>query len=63
MRNPFAVTNGADEETASHIQRMAPQAFRAVQYRAVLASDYEAAAETLPWVEKAGTWFAGPAAG
>jgi hypothetical protein len=56
-RNPFAVTNGADEETASHIRRMAPQAFRAVQYRAVLASDYEAAAQTLPWVEKAGTSF------
>jgi hypothetical protein len=36
---------------------MAPQAFRAVQYRAVLASDYEAAAETLPWVEQAGTSF------
>ena len=57
VRNPFAVTNGADEETASHIRRMAPQAFRAVQYRAVLAADYEAAAETLPWVEKAGTSF------
>ena len=56
-RNPFAVTNGADEETASHIQRMAPQAFRAVQYRAVLPSDYEAAAQTLPWVQKAGTSF------
>ena len=56
-RNPFAVTNAADEETASHIRRFAPQAFRAVQYRAVLAADYEAAAETLPWVEKAGTCF------
>ena len=56
-RNPFSVINGADQETASHIRRMAPQAFRAVQYRAVLASDYEAAAETLPWVEQAGTSF------
>jgi hypothetical protein len=56
-RNPFAVTNAADQEAASHITRMAPQAFQAVQYRAVLASDYEAAAETLPWVEKAGTCF------
>jgi hypothetical protein len=56
-RNPFAVRNGADEETASHIQRMAPQAFRAVQYRAVRASDYAAAAETLSWVEKAATSF------
>lgn len=56
-RNPFAVTTGADAETASHIRRMAPQAFRAVQYRAVLAHDYEAAAETLPWVEKAAASF------
>ena len=56
-RNPFAATNGADAETASHIQRMAPQAFRATPYRAVLASDYEAAAESLPWVQKAGASF------
>jgi hypothetical protein len=56
-RNPFAATNGADKETASHIQRMAPQAFRATPYRAVLASDYEAAAESLPWVQKAGASF------
>jgi predicted phage baseplate assembly protein len=55
--NPFAVTNGADEESASHILRMAPQAFRAVQYRAVQPQDYEAAAQTLPWVQKAGTSF------
>jgi hypothetical protein len=57
VRNPFAVTDGADAETADHIRRMAPQAFRAVQYRAVRAEDYEAAAETLPWVQKAGTSF------
>jgi predicted phage baseplate assembly protein len=57
VRNPFAATGGADQEAAAHIRRMAPQAFRAVQYRAVLAKDYEAAAETLPWVEKAGTCF------
>ena len=57
VRNPFIVTNGSDAETAQHIQRMAPQAFRAVQYRAVTAADYEAAAETLPWVLKAGTAF------
>jgi hypothetical protein len=56
-RNPFAVTDGADAETADHIRRMAPQAFQAVQYRAVLATDYEAAAESLAWVEKAGTSF------
>ena len=57
VRNPFAVTNGADAETAQHIQRMAPQAFRAAQFRAVIPSDYETAAEKLPWVLKAGTSF------
>jgi hypothetical protein len=36
---------------------MAPQAFQAVQFRAVLAKDYEAAAQTLPWVQKACTSF------
>ena len=56
-RNPFAVTDGADAETADHVRRMAPQAFRAVQYRAVRPEDYQAAAETLPWVQKAGTSF------
>lgn len=57
VRNPFAVTNGADAETPSHIRRMAPQAFQAVQYRAVLPRDYQAAAQTLPWVDKACTSF------
>jgi hypothetical protein len=56
-RNPFPVTDGADAETAVHIGRMAPQAFRAVQFRAVRPEDYEEAAETLPWVQKAGTSF------
>ncbi|MGA8087132.1 MAG: hypothetical protein WCA10_07490 [Terracidiphilus sp.] len=57
VRNPFIVTNGADQETALHIQRMAPQAFRFVQYRAVRPEDYVEAAETLPWVLSAGTAF------
>jgi predicted phage baseplate assembly protein len=56
-RNPFAATDGADAETAEHVRRMAPQAFRAIQYRAVRSEDYEAAAETLPWVQKAGSSF------
>ena len=56
-RNPFAVTDGAPAETRDQIVRRAPQAFRAVQYRAVQARDYEAHAETLPWVQKAGTSF------
>ena len=57
VRNPFIVTNGADQESALHIRRIAPQQFRAVQYRAVQPADYVAAAETLPWVLSAGTAF------
>lgn len=56
-RNPFAVTDGADAETRDQIVRRAPQAFRAKQFRAVRPEDYQAAAETLPWVQKAGTSF------
>jgi hypothetical protein len=37
--------------------RRAPQAFRAHQFRAVRPEDYEAAAESLGWVQKAGTSF------
>ncbi len=55
--NPFAATGGTDAEPDEQILRLAPQAFRAVQYRAVLPVDYENAAETLPWVLRAGTTF------
>ena len=55
--NPKAAAGGTDAETLQHVARMAPQQFQTVQYRAVLQSDYEAAAETLPWVLRAGTAF------
>lgn len=57
VTNPFAATGGSDAESIAHIQRSAPQAFRAVQYRAVLPDDYVKAALTLPWVERAGSVF------
>ena len=57
VTNPFSATGGADEEPDEQVVRLAPQAFRAVQYRAVLPGDYEKAAETLPWVLRAGTVF------
>ena len=57
VTNPCAAAGGSDQETEEQIQRRAPQAFRAVQYRAVLPGDYEAAAQTLPWVVRAGTVF------
>lgn len=57
VTNPFAAAGGADRETDEQIRRRAPQAFQAVQFRAVRAEDYEAAAETLDWVQQAGTTF------
>ena len=57
VRNPLAAAGGADAETPTHIRRNAPQAFQAVQYRAVTAADYQAVAETLTFVEKAATSF------
>lgn len=55
--NPFAAEDGADRETSERIRRLAPQAFRARQFRAVRARDYEKEAERLAWVQRAGTAF------
>jgi len=57
VTNPFSAAGGQDEETAQRVRRLAPQAFRAVQYRAVRPEDYVAAAQTLPWVSRAGSVF------
>lgn len=55
--NPFPAEGGANEETDEQVRRRAPEAFRAVQYRAVRPEDYARAARTLPWVQNAGTVF------
>ena len=52
--NPFAATGGEDEETLDHVRATAPHAFRARQFRAVRAEDYERTAEELDWVLDAG---------
>jgi hypothetical protein len=53
--NPLPAAGGSDPQTLQSIQRLAPQAFRAPpQPRAVLIADYAAAAQTLPWVKRAG---------
>jgi predicted phage baseplate assembly protein len=57
VTNPLAGEGGRDEEAAAKVREMAPQAFRARQYRAVRSGDYEQAAVTLPWVQRAGTAF------
>jgi hypothetical protein len=55
--NPFGPTGGADQETDQQIRDRAPQAFRAEPLRAVLPSDYVAAAQSESWVQQAGTTF------
>ena len=57
VTNPFPAEDGADAETNERVRRLAPQAFRAKQFRAVTTGDYERAAELLPWVSNAGTAF------
>jgi hypothetical protein len=57
VTNPFPAQGGADEEPDQTVRRLAPQAFRAVQFRAVRREDYEAAARRLPFVLRAGTAF------
>src|SRR5262249_26679518 len=57
VNNPFRAEGGADPEPDQRVRRLAPQAFRAKQFRAVRTGDYEKAAETLPWVQRAGTVF------
>ncbi len=55
--NPFPATGGADAETIAQIRSRAPQMFRARPLRAVRATDYVTAAQTVPWVQQAGTTF------
>jgi hypothetical protein len=55
--NPLPAVNGANEESLNRVRQLAPEAFRAVTFRAVRPEDYAAAAELLPWVQKAGAAF------
>lgn len=54
VSNPLAGAGGRDPEDAEHVRINAPQAFRAVTYRAVTPDDHARIAERLPWVQKAG---------
>ena len=55
--NPFPAAGGADAETMAQILARAPRKFSAEPLRAVLAGDYQAAAQTLPWVRQAAASF------
>lgn len=54
VNNPLAGTGGRDPETAQAIRTNAPQAFRAITYRAVQPDDYARIAERDPRIQKAG---------
>jgi hypothetical protein len=55
--NPFAATGGTEAETITQIRDRAPQKFSAELLRAVQASDYQAVAQSLPWVQQAAASF------
>ena len=57
VTNPLPATGGVDPEEADTVRQLAPDAFRAVVYRAVRPEDYAEAAERLPWVQRAGAAF------
>jgi baseplate J-like protein len=57
VTNPFAASGGRSAEPDEQVRRLAPQAFRARQFRAVRRTDYQDAAQTLPWVSRAGTAY------
>ena len=54
LTNPLPTLGGEAPESIDHIRQMAPDAFKSETFRAVRLEDYAAAAEKLPWVQRAG---------
>jgi hypothetical protein len=54
VRNILAVTDGRDPESSEIVKRIAPEAYRAILFRAVRDEDYREQAERLDWVQQAG---------
>jgi hypothetical protein len=64
VRNPLPARDGTDPETIAEVQQWAPEAFRAVQFRAVTEADYSRTAQLMPQVRSAvatfrwtGSWY------
>ena len=57
VTNPLDITDAVAPETAAEVRQLAPEAFRAVTYRAVRSDDYAEAVERLDWVQRAGAKF------
>lgn len=54
ITNPLTASGGRDPEALDSVRTNAPQAFRAITYRAVQTADYAAMAERIAGVQKAG---------
>ena len=54
VTNPFAITIGRDPEPNEVVRQLAPEAFRAIMFRAVRPEDYREIAERFAWVQRAG---------
>lgn len=57
VTNPLDVTDAVAPQTADEIRLLAPEAFRAISFRAVRSEDYAEAVERLKWVQRAGAKF------
>lgn len=57
LRQPLAATGGVDPQSIEEVRQLAPEAFRAVTYRAVSEADYEAAARLIEGVAAAKASF------
>jgi hypothetical protein len=64
VRNPLPARDGTDPETIAEVQQRAPEAFRAVQFRAVTEADFARTAKLMPQVLSAvasfrwtGSWY------
>jgi hypothetical protein len=57
VTNPFDVTDAIAAQAAAEVRQLAPEAFRAITFRAVRPEDYAEAVERLPWVQRAGARF------
>ena len=57
LRQPLAATGGVDSQSIDEVRELAPEAFRAITYRAVTEADYEAAAGLIDGVAAAKASF------
>ena len=54
VTNPLPISSGQEPESLDRARQLAPDAFRALTFRAVRPEDYAEAAERLDWVTRAG---------